>query len=297
MWNAIEEVIRRFDTELKPVRELMSFEAQPKDTDTAAVPMLWKFHARSFLELSAAMEFAYFHRNVPPPPIVKRYRPVTAHRVRVNPPSSDYLADRVAPIPKQTAVHTEMDAPVTPAEMDRSPVPVVDVKEPSSVILLAETTPPAVMQAEPTVEIAVTTPPAEAIAETAVFCSDPNPFSGRVPEISGWHDNGRGPRPVVEGTGSMTTCHLCGVKDISRKFGVRWCHSRLEGTEAHLYEMERQKGWYHRCVVCEKQFSGLTTYQDHVCGQKHKRKVKLLGLDKQDYCFGRPACRLKCCHG
>ena len=291
MWNAIEEVIRRFDTELKPVRKLMSFEAQPKDADTAAVPMLWKFHARSFLELSAAMEFAYFHRNVPPPPIVKRYPPVAAHRVRVNPPHADFLAGRV--VPKTTM---EMDAPVTPAAVTRSPVPVVDAKEPSTAVLLSVSTPavaeedqtPAVVQAAPTDEAAPT-----AVSVSASF--EPNPFSGRVPDVRGWHDNGRGPKPVVEGSGSLTTCHLCGVKDISRKIGERWFHSRLEGSEAHLYETERQKGWCHHCVVCKKQCFGLRAFDDHVCGKKHMKQVRLLNLDKEGYCLGRPHCRLQCC--
>ena len=284
MWNAIEEVIRRFNTELKPVLELMSFGAQPKDADNAAVPMLWKFHARSFLELSAAMEFAFFHRNVPPPPIMKCYPPVTTHWVIVTQPTY-MIVTRDAFIPKQTVVHTEACPPVSPAFTARPPVPVVAAEEPTYAILLSATIPPA-----------ETTPSGSYAGRTYSWDgSVDTPDRGRIPENSSWNDNGRGPRPVVEGSGSMTTCHLWGVGNISRKFGVRWYHSWLEGSEAHLYETERQKGWCHHCVVYNKQCLGLTAFEDHVCGKKHKKKVKLLGLDKEGYCLGQPHCRLQCC--
>ena len=157
MWNAIdafvttvktviaeatEEVLEETPSSKLPELMAVSNEKQPTDYSVGAHPALWQFNARSFEDLG----FILYHRHFPPPvpvfyrPFPDQY-PVTAHRVRVNPPSSDYLADRVAPIPKPTAVHTEMDAHVTPAAVTSSPMPVVDAKEPSTVVLLSVGTP------------------------------------------------------------------------------------------------------------------------------------------------------------
>ena len=122
---------------------------------------------------------------------------------------------------------------------------------------------------------------------------EPNPFSGTVPEVCGWHDCGSGLRPVVEGSGCGKACHICLVEDMPRP--VRSDHCQSEGTDAHMFETERQESWFHYCTVCDKYCSGYSSFGDHIAGRKHRRKVKLLGLEKKGYCLGRPYCRLECC--
>ena len=160
-------------------------------------------------------------------------------------------------------------------------VPVVAAEEePTTIIILSATTstPPAVVEAVPT---AVSTR------------LEPNPFSGRVPELCRWHDCGSGLRPVIEGSGCGKACHICAVEEMTRS--DRASHSKSEGSDEHLFESERQESWMHYCTVCVKYCSGFISFRDHVAGRQHRNKVKLLGLEKSGYCLGRPYCRLECC--
>ena len=250
----------------KTIPFLMDCLKSPTDADTGSVPLLWQHNARNFGHLALILMW----QNTPPPGY---YVSVAVNRVILAEVSLPVRIPATKPTLTETSprVPEKRDAPVvSTAEAEVSTVR--DVPESTSV---------------PVVSI-----PAVAASPRGQLV--PNPFSGRVPQIHSWLDDGRGARPVVEASGCGTSCHICGVIGTIKRDD--WSHSRSQGSKEHVFESERQETWFHMCVVCDTRCSGFVSFREHIAGKKHRRKAVLLKWPEQKaYCLGLPFCRLKCC--
>jgi len=254
---------------------LMTNLRQPTDAFVGSAPLLWQYHARDFQHLALVMMWTHT-----PPPGYEYIRspsfPVTATAVR-----RVAVAELSLPLPTRTVPTTKTTptetSPRAPEERDVA----VTVPEVSTVRDVPEST-----------SVTVVSIPAVAACPRGQLA--PNPFSGRVPQIHSWFDDGRGARPVVEAAGCGTSCHICGVIGTIKRDD--WSHSKSQGSQEHVFESKRQEAWFHVCLICNTRCSGFVSFREHVAGKKHMRKAVLLKWPEQKaYCLGLPFCRLKCC--
>ena len=244
---------------VKKIPFLMDCLKAPTDADTSSVPLLWQHNARNFSHLALILMW----QNTPPP----NYYVATVNRVAL------------AEVPLPTRTPAAVKPPITemiPRVLEErdAPVPVVSTHA---------------VETCPSVPVTITPPVVVSPREQLV----PNPYSGRIPHINKYFDDGRGARPVVHGTGSRTDCHVCGISGFD---SADWSHTTLKASAEHEFESRRQESWFHVCVVCDSRCSGYSAFRDHVAGKRHRKKLRLhLWPVTKGYCMGPSECRLKCC--
>ena len=104
-----------------------------------------------------------------------------------------------------------------------------------------------------------------------------------------WQQKEKGYNPVIKlkisktCSGCCRSCHICAVEDMVRC--DRDYHCQSEGSDEHMYKSERQQAWFHFCIVCDKYCSGFMSLKEHVSDEKHRKKVKLMELEKKGPIF------------
>lgn len=244
------------------IPELMSAsnQKQPTDDITGAWPMLWRFNIRPLAE--------WYYIQSPSAPASYR-QPVT---VPDAPKPSVVVVEREEFV---TAVVTESDSAVLVTVA--SPAPVSSVPAPDA----SDTVQTPVVSVPPGSDESTSTP------EIPVDCFAPNPCTGYVPEPNGVVELGHGhpPRYEMWRMGNVLACELCGgVRTRTRE--ERKTHRESEG---HMFEMERQRLWSVKCVVCDRICDGLKCFDDHLAGKKHRRRLVMLNDNNvkiKGFCHG-----------